>query len=72
MYAGADWKDFKEALLEELKEYDKAQKRNTAAYLQYLVQELTKEKNPSAGKCRGFIIKLTEWADLLVEKAMIN
>ena len=71
-YAGADWEDFKEALLEEFKEDDEEQKRNTEAYLQCLVQELRKEKNPSAGKCRAFIFEFTERADQLVEKAMIN
>ena len=32
-YAGADWQDFKAALLEEFKEDDEEQKRNTEAYL---------------------------------------
>ena len=71
-YAGADWENFKEGLLEEFKEDDEEQKSNTEAYLQCLVQELRKEKNPSASKCRAFIFEFTELADQLVKKAMIN
>ena len=72
MYAGDDWEDFEEALLEEFKEDDEEPKRNTEAYLRCLVQELRKEKNPSASKWRAFIFKFTERADQLVEKAIIN
>ena len=62
-YAGADWVDFKDALLEEFKEDDEEQKRNIEAYLHCLVQELRKDKNPSAGKCRAFIFKFNKRGD---------
>ena len=71
-YTGADWEDFEEALLEEFKEDDEEQKSNTEEYLQCLGQELRKEKNSSAGKCRAFIIEFIKRGYQLVEKAMIN
>ena len=71
-YMGGDWDDFKEALLDEFKDNDEEQKRNTEAYIHCLVQDLRKEKNPMAGRCRAFILEFTERADQLVDKVMIN
>ena len=58
--------------MEEFKDDDKEQKRNTEAYLQCLVQEMRKQKNPTAGRHRAFIFKFAERADQLVDKALIN
>ena len=54
-YTVADWDEFKDVLLEEFKDDDEQQKRNTEAYLQCLVQHMRKEKNPTAGRYRAFI-----------------
>ena len=43
------------ALLEEFKDDGEEQKRNPEAYLQCLVQDMRKEKNPTAGRYRAFI-----------------
>ena len=45
-YTGGDWDEFKDALLEEFKNDDKEQKRNTESYLQCLVQDMQKERGP--------------------------
>lgn len=71
-YTGADWDEFKDSLLEEFREDDIEQQRNTETYLQNLVQEMRKETSPSVGKSRAFIFEFTERSDQLVEKAMIN
>ena len=59
-YTGADWDEFNDALLEEFKDDDEEQKRSTEAYLQCLVQDIRKEKNPTAGRYRVFIFEFAE------------
>ena len=59
-YTGVDWDEFKDPLLEEFKDDDEEQKRNIEAYLQCLVQDMRKEKNPTAGRYRAFIFEFAE------------
>ena len=58
--------------MEKLKDDDEEQKRNTEAYLQCLVQNMRKEKNPTASRYRAFIFEFAERADRLIERALIN
>ena len=58
--------------MEEFKDDEKEQKRNREAYLQCLVQDIRKEKNPTADRYRVFIFDFAERADQLVDRALIN
>ena len=57
VYIGADWDEVKDLLQEEFKDDNKEQKRNMEAYLQCLVQDMRKEKNPTASGYRVFIFE---------------
>ena len=58
--------------MEEFKLDEEEHKRNTEAYLQCLVQDMRKEKNPTAGRYRAFIFEFAERADQLVDRGLIN
>ena len=58
--------------MEEFKDDEEEQKRNTEAYLQCLVQDMRKEKNPTAARYRASIFEFAEQANQLVDRAMMN
>ena len=58
--------------MEELKDDDEEQKRNTEAYLQCLVPDMRKEKNPTADRYWAFIFEFAERDDQLVDRALMN
>ena len=58
--------------MEEFKDDEKKQKRNREAYLQCLVQDIRKEKNPPADRYRVFIFEFAQQADHLVDRALMN